>query len=70
MKNSSKLIVCCATCHRKDCYWESKKECMSDTDLILWWSKELGYLEKLQIGLSYTGWLPISEFIRECEFSM
>ena len=70
MKDLSKpIIVCCATCHRKDCSMTHKKVCLSDSDLMLWWSKEMGYLEKLQ-RLSYAGWLPINEFIREYEFSM
>ena len=70
MKDLSKPKVCCATCHRMGCSYVHKRVCLSESNLMLWWSEEMGYLEKLQEGLSYAGWQPRKEFIREYEFSM
>jgi len=65
-------LVCCSTCHNKNCGYLSfkqledkkeclsdsdlKKECLSDSDLMLYWSEETGYLPKLIDKCKYRFW--------------
>ncbi len=82
-EENTNTIVCCSTCYNKKCEYftitldsdsdelrQYKRKCLSNSDLMLYWSKKTGHLQKLVQRYAYNFWQGkklLGEFIKKEE---